>query len=753
MAGKGSKNGQGFASRAFRIQPAIEYLITYGWALLIITLVVVLLYAFVLMPSTSAPMVCMFNSGVSCNDAILGSGNTGSSAVMLISNSQPYPIANPLFIINTQGQGNITGTCSPNFVLPGGSMICNASISNPYGQGLYVKSYVYIKANICSSSSYSPTCSGSVQTLSGIMDTHVQKPLSSTPLTISITALNSTEAATGMLDPVTVTVTLLGHPYEGASVALSYSPTFPTLFPRLINTNTNGQALGYISSTTQGNVIVTASFAGQTANTVVAFATPIYVTLTATNISSVSGTAVIFGGTSYSTSQLPATVAVLPGSRYNFAFSQTIGASGARSINPVVKGCEQNSTIGVVTAAFNCTLNASYTLQYQLAMSLSTCTMATISPGNVWEDSGNTVGISTSANAASGGIRCSWDAWSGSGSGSTSSTSQTTSVVMHGPITESAVYNTQYYLTMSQNCNPCLGGTSGGTYGPGSGWYNSGSVVDVTANAGCSGGECYFGSWSGASSSCITPTSSSCTGSVTMSGPEAVTANFGECFYISALPPPGTNATYYVEVPSGQNSNCGNFGKFYYNAGTNAEFTLQPVPGFINPTPGSTLATGTSVLAPTASGSSTGTYQFYMDQNYNEYPAMWPGPPSLATPTPYMSGLCAAWGASAFNITCSDIASNVNTSLVASFTVNVVNKGCDGVCYSNTWLCSPSSSTHGCIDTSNGTYGDVKLTTGVVIGATCTIENTADSSLAKRNFTFTLGAESSGCATVIPGYG
>ena len=77
-----------------RLQPAMEYLTTYGLALLIIVIAVVMLYIFVVVPSASAPTICTFNSGASCNDVILESNTVGASAVLLISNAQPYPIAN-----------------------------------------------------------------------------------------------------------------------------------------------------------------------------------------------------------------------------------------------------------------------------------------------------------------------------------------------------------------------------------------------------------------------------------------------------------------------------------------------------------------------------------------------------------------------------------------------------------------------------------------------------------------------------------
>ena len=112
------------ANRRMRTQAAIEYLTTYGWALLIIAIAAILLYIYVLAPSASAPNTCMFNTGEAyCRDAIFSSNSVGSTVVLIISNQQQYPVASPVFLINVQGTGNVTGTCSPGYVLSGGALL------------------------------------------------------------------------------------------------------------------------------------------------------------------------------------------------------------------------------------------------------------------------------------------------------------------------------------------------------------------------------------------------------------------------------------------------------------------------------------------------------------------------------------------------------------------------------------------------------------------------------------------------------
>ncbi len=167
----------------YRTQAAIEYLATYGWALLIIAIASVLLYTYVLAPSASAPNTCLFNTGVAyCRDAIFSSNSVGSTVVIIISNQQQYPIANPEFLINTQNTGNVTGSCIPGYTLASAAVVCNAILPNAYGQGTLVSSLIYFKETTCVTGSTIKTCSGgTTQTIKGSLVTHVQPSLSQTP--------------------------------------------------------------------------------------------------------------------------------------------------------------------------------------------------------------------------------------------------------------------------------------------------------------------------------------------------------------------------------------------------------------------------------------------------------------------------------------------------------------------------------------------------------------------------------------------
>ncbi len=113
----------------------------------------------------------------------------------------------------------------------------------------------------------------------------------------------------------------------------------------------------------------------------------------------------------------------------------------------------------------------------------------------------------TSPQAGASGVQYAWSSWSDSGAISHSIT------VPSAPTTYTASFSTQYQLTTA--ANPSVSGTVSPTSGN---FYASGTVVPLTAtpNAGYT-----FTNWTG---SVANPNSATTT--VTMSAPEAVTANF-----------------------------------------------------------------------------------------------------------------------------------------------------------------------------------------------------------------------------------
>ena len=88
-------------------QAAMEYLMTYGWAILVLVIVLAALYYF--LPKTQE--MCLFQQGFECNGLpqfyVTGSNNELKISVGLI-NKLPQSISNIKILCTNAGQGEIT---------------------------------------------------------------------------------------------------------------------------------------------------------------------------------------------------------------------------------------------------------------------------------------------------------------------------------------------------------------------------------------------------------------------------------------------------------------------------------------------------------------------------------------------------------------------------------------------------------------------------------------------------------------------
>jgi hypothetical protein len=168
------------------------------------------------------------------------------------------------------------------------------------------------------------------------------------------------------------------------------------------------------------------------------------------------------------------------------------------------------------------TETASWKTQYELEVNSSHGSPT----GAGWYDAGSSTSFGVTTPAIEGsGTRHLFISWTGSGSGSYTGGSASQTVTMNNAITETADWNTQYYLTTAES--PASGGSITPSV-PG-GWYNSGSVVSVNASE---SGEYQFLGFSGNLSGTTRPQN------ITMNGPKSVTANFGRPVQITVSASP-----------------------------------------------------------------------------------------------------------------------------------------------------------------------------------------------------------------------
>ena len=154
------------------------------------------------------------------------------------------------------------------------------------------------------------------------------------------------------------------------------------------------------------------------------------------------------------------------------------------------------------------TVTANWKTQYYL-----TVNSAYDAPqGEGWYDAESTAYFSVTTQSSGGtGIHYLFTNWSGDYNG----TDNPGSINMDGPKTVTVNWNTQYYLTTSEN--PDAGGDM--TPAPPGNWYDSGAQVSVNATE--SAGYDWAG-WSGALIDTIRPRN------ITMDSPKSITANFGK---------------------------------------------------------------------------------------------------------------------------------------------------------------------------------------------------------------------------------
>ena len=232
-----------------KAQSAVEYLITYGWAILIIVLAVSLLYFYVLLPTLSTPNSCAFAMPISCQDIVLSTNTITNTAniIVLVTNSQQYPIQSPSLFASVNGINTSRAACSPGFVTAGGVMVCQLSFPSQAGINGFVSGKLYLNASNCGfAANYSSvlSCTSYVkQTYVGTFTAHAQSTPANTAVTISLTSSNNGGSVyTNLVVTLSATVKVSGSGIGGVVVNFTQSSNTPSLTPRYPTTGIGGVA-------------------------------------------------------------------------------------------------------------------------------------------------------------------------------------------------------------------------------------------------------------------------------------------------------------------------------------------------------------------------------------------------------------------------------------------------------------------------------------------------------------------------------
>ncbi len=346
-----------------RAQSSVEYLSVYGFAIAIVVLVITLIYIFVNASGRQVPNSCSFVASlITCRDAVVGaSGAASTNTLLLLTNSQPYPIISPSLTLSVQGGSNMTGQCMPSYILPGGTILCNATTTGTYAVGSLVTETLYLGGITCVSGNAMACNSLPQEIYLGELDEGYQQvgPLA-TP-TISLMPANSvTQRYTP--DRLIANVRLGSILLGSADLNFTSNLTAVVFSLKFEAADNNGNATTYAASSQGGNALITASFGRYSANAVIYFSANDYVTFAETN-TALTSNLLELNGVRYATSQLPITVSAPSGTQEAYTFNSS-------SVDAIA-GCGLTSLSGIFTVRVNCTVVANPTVGEQGTGSIS----------------------------------------------------------------------------------------------------------------------------------------------------------------------------------------------------------------------------------------------------------------------------------------------------------------------------------------------------------------------------------------------
>ncbi len=129
----------------------MDFIMTYGWALLIIGVIVAFLFVYVRASARAAPASCLFYYGVHCSDIVIAANQAlgKDQLTLVLHNALPYPIESAVMYARINGVNSSASACYPDYVLSGGELACTANVVAPEAVGASVGGIVYVGALYC----------------------------------------------------------------------------------------------------------------------------------------------------------------------------------------------------------------------------------------------------------------------------------------------------------------------------------------------------------------------------------------------------------------------------------------------------------------------------------------------------------------------------------------------------------------------------------------------------------------------------
>ncbi len=455
-----------------KAQAAIDFLTTYGFAILIIAIVLSLILYYMSGVQSSIPSTCTISFGAYCNELLAGTTPSGASGIAFVfTNEQKYPIANPSIEVNASGYGlSGTASCNTDYVLPGGIIICTFESTQSFRAGSGISGSMILSYVLCPNGN-AETCTSPEQEYKGTFNTEATTFASNVPIGITLSSKNLTFIKQERIIQLNSSVYLFGVSVPGATVSFSSSQSFARLNSSIGTTSVSGiYSHLAVNDSAQGCVIVTSSFAGRSASLPICFKR-IYSVLfdIISDPFSVSPQTQVLtvDGKEYVFSQMPLTLHFNQNTTHTYAFSSIIPGiqQQTRYAYLSISGCSSTASSGIINATHGCNVTAAYHTQYYISTTSNPANLqySSVSPSSGWYDSGSGVTLSASFDTAecvkrsigggktplgSGGSSSSpsqcnyvFNGWIGTGQGSYTGSNPNPRITVNGPITETADFS------------------------------------------------------------------------------------------------------------------------------------------------------------------------------------------------------------------------------------------------------------------------------------------------------------------------
>ncbi len=259
-------------------QAGVEYMAVIGIALLIIVIVIALIFTLVPSAASVAPGVCNFvEPQVSCDSlmAVLDTNTANTLVVMELTNSGEYALSGMSTYMYIGSWNSSSFSCSPSYVTPGSTAICEITLVGNVVSGEYLSGYMYTEFNSCGLSikNKATSCGGALMKYEGSYKVQVEKSsaMQQDPVSLSITANSPSVRADCTADNVSAQLKFNEYPVRGATIAFSANNLLPKIYSQIAVTNANGIASTEVCSYTQGSSYITASFGSYTEGYAVSF--------------------------------------------------------------------------------------------------------------------------------------------------------------------------------------------------------------------------------------------------------------------------------------------------------------------------------------------------------------------------------------------------------------------------------------------------------------------------------------------------